>query len=142
MKQFRLTLAFAMLISLLGVYSCGKGGNNPVDQYVEILDQATKKAEQINSMSDLVNVQAIISPEDAAEIVRQNADYELTDKDKEKLKKSFDKLLKVAYEKTAEFGGLPESMKDQAKAQVDLLIEGANISIDQAKTLGDLNGIR
>lgn len=142
MKKILVILALVSIVSLSQLSSCGKGGNSPVDQYVEVLDEATKKAEQINSMSDLMNVQAIISPEEAMNIMRENAAYELTDGDKEKLKKSFDKLLRVAYEKTAEYGGIPESLKEQAKGQVDLMIEAANNGIDQAKTLGDLSGIR
>ena len=143
MKKFNIILfsliAFSCCIS---VSSCGKSGNTPVDQFTDLLEQATQKAEKISSMADLVNVQEIISPEDAMKILQENADYKLSDSDKDKLKKSYDKLLKVAYEKTAEYSGLPDEYKKQAKAQVDLIIEAANNSIDQAKTLGDLNHMR
>lgn len=142
MKKINLFLGVLATVLVLGVCSCSKGGNSPVDQFVEILDQATKKAEKISSMQDLLNVQQIISPEEAMSIIRENSDYELTDKDRDKLKKSYDKLLRVAYEKTAEYGGLPEELKKQTEAQIDLYIEAANNGIDSAKTLGDLSGIR
>lgn len=137
------TLISLLLLILSGMaFSCSKSGGDPVDEYVGLLETATKKAEQIKSASDLMNVQEIISPEDAMEIMRNHSTYELTDKDKDKLKKSYDKLLRVAYDKTIEYGGLPEEIKEQTKAQVDLIIDAANKSIDNAKTLGELNGIR
>lgn len=142
MKKLKFLLFVALTFGCTYIVSCSKSGNSPVDQYVELLDQATKKAEKISSMSDLTNVQGIISPQEAMKIVSDNSDYELTDNDKEKLKKSYDKLLKVAYEKTAEYGGVPEEYKEQVKTQVDLIIEAANKGIDNAKTLGDLNGIQ
>ena len=143
MKKLNYLLALIAVIAMVGVSSCRKHhGNSPVDQYVEILDAAIEKTEKINSFEDLTDVQQIINPQEALEIVQKNAGYELTDNDKEKLKKSFDKLLKVAYNKTIEYGGVPESMKEATKAQVDLIIDAANKGIDNAKTLGELNGIR
>lgn len=144
MKIKGIILILALLLALPCVLdSCSKSGtDNPVDEYVMILDQAAQKAEKINSLEDLLNVQEIISPEAAFNIVRNNADYELTDKDKEKLKKSYDKLLRVAYEKTSEYGDLSEEVKKQTKSQVNLIIEAANKGIDNAKTLGELNGVR
>lgn len=141
MKKFKILIMVIMAVATIQLWSCSKGGNSPVDQYVEILENATNKAEKISSMSELLDVQAIISPEKAMQILKDNADYELTDKDKAKLKKCYDKLLKVAYDKTAEYGGLPAELREQTKAQVDLVIEVANKGIDNAKTLGDLRGI-
>ena len=138
-KLFTLLLIFVASCCMV---SCGKGGNSPVDEYVAILDNATEKAEKISSMEDLLNVQEIISPEAAMNIVNNNADYVLTKEDKEKLKKSYDRLLKVAYEKTAEYGGLPEGMKKQTKGQIQLFIDAANEGIDRARTMGELTGVR
>ena len=142
-RSFTLFLSLVTIISLFHLSSCSKGGSSsPVDEYINILDEATKKTEQIKSYDDLTNVQSIISPEEAMKIVRDNADYVLTDNDKDKLKKSYDKLLKVAYEKTAKFGGLPEEMQKNALMQADLVIEAANKQIDRANTMGDLMGLR
>lgn len=138
MKKLSVILSLLLVVIASG---CHKSANTPVDEYIGILDRATEKAEKISSMNDLLNVQEIISPEAALEIVKENSGYQLTDKDKDKLKKSYDKLLRVAYDKTAEYGGLPDEYKEQAKAQVELIIEAANKSIDAASTLGDLNGI-
>lgn len=141
-KIFNILAVTFFLFFICNFSSCKKHGNSPVDQYVEIIDEAADKAEKIASMQDLINVQEIISPEAAKEIARENADYELTESDKSKLKKSFDRLLRVAYNKTAEYGGFPEEIKKQSKDQAELIIEAANKGIDNAKTLGDLNGIR
>lgn len=131
-----------MAISSCFTLSCGKRSTTPVDEYVTILDEATEKAEKIASMQDLLNVKEIISPEAAMQIVRENSDYKLTKGDKEKLKKSYDRLLKVAYEKTAEYGGLPEEVRKQTKDQIQLFIDAANTGIDRAQTMGDLMGDR
>ncbi|MCH5228874.1 MAG: hypothetical protein J1F12_02635 [Muribaculaceae bacterium] len=140
-QNYFISLLFCVVLALS--VSCGKGGGNtPVDQYVEVLDQAREKTEKINSTADLLNFQDIVNPQDAWNIIKDNSEYVLTDSDKDKLKKSYDKLLKVAYEKTIEYGGLPDEMKDATKAQVDLIIDAANKGIDNAKTLGDLNAIR
>ena len=127
-------VAIATILLLPG---CSKD-NSPVDQYVKLLDQASDKAEKISSIGDLVNVQEIISPENANEIIRQNKDYKLSDSDKEKLKKSYERLLRIAYKKTIEYGGLEEASRKQMENQIDLFLDGAKASIDKAHTLGDL----
>lgn len=142
MKRINLFLSLIVILGAGLLFSCGKGGKSPVDQYVEILDQATEKAEKISSMADVLNVQQIISTEETTKLLKDNADYELTDKDKEKLKKSYDKLLKVAYNKTTEYSGIPDSMKKQTDGQLELIIEAANKVIDNAHTLSDLDGLR
>ena len=141
MKKISIISGILLFTLSLFFNSCGKSNNNPVDKYVDILESAASQAEQIHSTSDFLNIQQIISPEATQKIVEENEDYILTDKDKEKLKKSFDKLLKVSYEKTIKYGGMPEEIKKQAKGQMELLIEGANKGIDNAKNLGYINRI-
>ena len=139
MKKLKLFLGLLGIVGAFLIVSCGhKSGNSPVDQYVEVIDNATEKAKQLSSLEDLSNLQEIILPSEAVEIISNNADYVLTDKDKEKIKKSFDKLLRAAYDKTAEYQGVPGDLR---KTQVDILLQGANNQIDASRTLGDLNGI-
>lgn len=142
MKNLKIFTIGLVALLACGFASCHKGGNTPVDQFVELMDEATKKAEKINSVSELQNVQDIISQEDALKIVRENPDYVLTNGDKDKIKKSYDKLLRTAYEKTAELSGFPEEIKQQSKAQIELIIDAANKGIDNATTLGDLSGMQ
>ena len=139
MKQLKLLLGLLVIFATLQVSSCGKQSNSPVNQIVEILDEATKKTEQISNASELTNVQNVISPEAVWTIINDNSDYELTKDDKEKLKKSYNKLVKAVFEKSSEF--VPsESMKQSVKSQLDLMVEAINRNIDNAKTLGSIRG--
>ena len=112
--------------------------NSPVAQYVALLDAAAEKAENISSLNELVNVQDIINPQEAKQIIIDNRDYPLSDDDKKALKKSFDKLIRIAYEKTAEYGDLSDSMKKDTKKQIEMIVDFSNKRIDAANTLGDL----
>ncbi|MCH5240874.1 MAG: hypothetical protein J1F67_00400 [Muribaculaceae bacterium] len=133
MKNIR----FFLPLLFFALLACGKGGNTPVDQIVILLDQAVEKTQSINSVTQLNDVQNIISPEDVWTIIRENADYELSNSDKSKLKKSYDKLVKAAYEKSCEF--IPnDEMKKLMKNQLDLWTEGIKKNIDNAKTLGQI----
>lgn len=122
---------------LLFLFACGKSGNSPVDQIVVLLDQATEKTENINSFAQLNDVKNIISPEEIWTIIRENADYKLSDSDKGRLKKSYDKLVKAAYEKSCEFVPSDE-MKKMVKSQLDIMMEGIKNNIENAETLGQI----
>lgn len=134
----KISFLFVVLATVLLGACAHHSSHSPVAQYVNLLEEATQKAENISSLTELVNVQDIISPEDARQIIIDNRDYPLTDDDKKALKKSFDKLIRVAYEKTAEFGNLSETMKKDSKKQVEMVIDINNKKIDAANTMGDL----
>lgn len=127
----------AALVAVIFSFGCHRS-NTPVDEYVAILEQAAEKVEQISSFGELMDVNEIISPDEALEVIHNNPDYPLTDKDKERLKQSYDRLLRASYEKTLEYGDFPESIKKQTRKQMELYIETANSGIDRAKTLGEL----
>ena len=139
MKHLKLLLGFIVIFAALQISSCGKGSGSPVDQIVEMLDEAADKTDKITSEASLLNVQNLISPDEIYKIINDNSDYELTKGDKEKLKKSYNHLVKSVYEKTSEF--VPsEEMKKVVKNQLDLMMEGINRSIDNATTLGSIKG--
>ncbi|MCH5233072.1 MAG: hypothetical protein J1E78_05465 [Muribaculaceae bacterium] len=140
MKLSKFLFAGCLAAAMSVAVSCGKS-NNPVDQYVDVLDKAISTMEKVNSAEELSTAQSLISPEDAAEIVRNNADYELTEADKEKLKKAEHKLIDLSIEKTLKYNNLPEEYKEAAKAQMELLIDANDKRIDNAKTLGDLGNL-
>ena len=132
----KLTFLLSIVI-LLAAVQCGKKDASPVSEIVTLMDNATKKTEQINSIAELSNVNSIVSQEDVWKIIRDNSDYQLTDGDKDKLKKSFNKLVKTAYEKSAEF--VPdENLKKAFKSQLDLMMEAIDRNIDEASTLGEI----
>ena len=137
MKKINLLFTLIILLATCQLSSCGKGGNSPVDQIVVLLEEATKKTEQINSMMELTNVRNIVSPDDVWNIIRENSDYKLSKGDKDKLKKSFNRLVNTAYDKSAEF--VPDgNMKKAVKSQLDLMMEAIDQNIDNAETLGDI----
>lgn len=138
MKHLKLLLGFIVIFAALQISSCGKGSGSPVDQIVEMLDEAADKTDKITSEASLLNVQNLISPDEIYKIINDNSDYELTKGDKEKLKKSYNHLVKSVYEKTSEF--VPSEEKKVVKNQLDLMMEGINRSIDNATTLGSIKG--
>ncbi|MCH5227170.1 MAG: hypothetical protein J1F16_05060 [Muribaculaceae bacterium] len=141
MKKVKLILGLIVCLVSVAAISCSKT-HTPVDRIVEIFEDATQKVNNVTSLSDLLNVQEILSQDEVLAIVRDNPDYHLTDSDKERLKKSFDKLLRTAFDKTVELGKVGDDMKKNSKDQVNLVIEGINQSIDQANTLGEIKAIR
>ena len=141
MKISRILLSFLLIFSVCQISSCGKKSDNPVDKYVEVLDNATKKIKNIKSAADLSNVKEIISTDEATEIILQNLNYPLTEKDKEKLKKSFDDLLETSFDKTVELNYINDKVAEIQRARIDYFIEAANAGIDNAQKLGDIIGI-
>ena len=144
MKRILGYLSLAVLfIASIQLSSCGGGNSDsPVEKYIEILDKATAEAENISSLSELANVQSVVSQEEAQALIQNSKDYELTSSDKEKLKKATDKLLKVAFEKSMEFSNLPDNLKEASKSQMEMAIDLANKRIDEAKTLGEISGVK
>lgn len=139
MKQFKILLTLVVLFSTLQFVSCSKKDNTPVDQIVVLLDNGVEKVESINSMAELTDVKNIVSANEVWKIIQENSNYELTKGDKEKLKKSYNKLVEAAYKKSSEC--IPsDEYKKTVKNQLDLLMEGINRSIDSAKTLGEIKG--
>ena len=139
MKKTKFIGLFLSLVSFVMIASCGKGGNTPVDQYVAAIEQAT---EQLKNLSDSDNINTKdIPPQKALDISEKYADYKLTDDDKEKLKKSFDKYVKALFEQLANQAGLPESMKPQIKNQSKLVLEAINAHIEEAATMADLGRV-
>ena len=138
MKQLKLFLLLTSVFIFAGFISCSKNENTPVDQYVELIEEAIQKLENIKSSEGIENIANIMQNPKAQELDKEYADYVLTEADKKKLKKSLDKLIHVAYDKTMEYAGLPENIIKLKKAQVDMMVEAANQQIDNATTLGEI----
>ena len=143
MKVLKMMGLGLLMLGASQMISCSKSNSDsPVDQYIEILENATKQAEKISSLQELNEVQSVVTREEAQTLLMSAKDYELSDSEKSKLKKATDKFLKVAFEKSMEYSNLPEDIKKESKAQVDLAIEAVNKHIDNAKTLGEISGVR
>lgn len=138
MKHLKLIVLTLTLIASSFVISCEKS-NSPIDQFVEVLDETSAKVEKCTSLDELTNLQ---TNEAAMTIERENADYKLTDNDKKKLKKSMEKLLTVAFDKTLELQGLSEVGKEMKETQLKLMVEAVNQQIDKADTFGEIGGLK
>ncbi|MCH5239737.1 MAG: hypothetical protein J1F38_05900 [Muribaculaceae bacterium] len=140
MKKLNFLLCLSLVCLMCNFSSCSKGGDSPVDKYVEVIDQATKNAKNLKSL-DYAELQSLISPETAQQIASEFQDYQLTEKDKKKLKKSCDSFMEVLYDKLLEYSEIPDEYKDQIKSQRDLVISALNQKIDAAETLGDIDHV-
>lgn len=121
------------LLCALFLFSCSHS-DTPVDKIVGILDQATQNTEKITNQYQLNDVGSIVSPQEIWNIINEYPDYELTKEDKDKLKKSYHKLMDAAYKKSCEFVTSDE-LKNLVKKQVDIVMAGIDTNIDNAKTL-------
>lgn len=140
MKRINFLISLVALLAMVQFTSCGKGGNSPVDQYVEIIQDTTKKVKELNSIN-INDMQTLLSPEAAKKLSEENADYELTDKDKSKLKKACGDLVKAVYDKVLEYNDeVPEALKSQLKSQKDMVVAAIDQLIDNSKTLGEIDG--
>lgn len=139
MKKFKFLTLLLTLLTLSVMGSCGKGGNTPVDQYAAAIDSAT---EQIKNLKESEDINAKdIPPQKALAVSEKYSDYPLTDSDKDKLKKSFDKYVKALFDKIAERVGGHDEVKEQIKSQAKLIIEATNSHIEEAQTLGELGKV-
>lgn len=140
MKILKIFLSLVVVITACQITSCGKKSHTPVDEIVTLLEEGVKKTQNINNMAELSDVKNIVPQQEIWNLIRENSDYQLTKDDKEKLKKSYDKLIKAAYEKTSEY--IPnEELKSAIKSQLDLTMSAVDKNIDNAETLGDIKGM-
>ena len=130
-----------VVFSAIGLFSCGQN-ETPVDKYVKLLDEATEKTERIHNLDELMQARDIISVQEIMEIARESKDYCLKDSDREKIKKSYDLLLRTTYKKTIEYGNFTEEMNRRMESQVENFIEEANKRIDKIQTFGELGALQ
>ena len=105
MKKLFSMLMVAVLA--IAVSACASQGEKAVDAYCDALDKASElieKAPNAEAAMDALNNEQDI--EDVKNLVKENADYELTDKDKEKIKTANMRMMKAMNK----FIHLPEEM--------------------------------
>lgn len=139
MRKIKILFGIFAILAVCQLYSCGKSSNSPVDQYIEVIDQTTKQVEDLKVIN-YEDMQSLLSPEAAKKIAQEYGEYELTDKDKEKLKKSCGNLMKAVYNKIIDSDEVPQEMKKQLKTQEGLVVAAVDQLVDNARTLGQLDG--
>ena len=141
MKNLLKLLLAVTVIVTISFASCSKHEPTPVEQYVDLLDNGLAQAEHMDA-DDPATFKAILSPEGARELIKENADYVLTPGDKEKLKETMDKVIRFAFEKTMKYDNLTEEEKKNVDMQMGIAIEGANNVIEKAQTFGQVTVVR
>ena len=134
MKKLSLFLSMIVMLAACQFTSCSKS-NSPVDQIVALIDKNTKEIKKMD-LNDISDLQNMFTPE-VDEIIKENSDYELTDSDKNKLKKSMKGFADATYDKVTE--NLPiKALKEEMKSQLEIVLAAVDYKIESAKTLGDI----
>lgn len=116
-----------MLVAVMAIAitSCADKGQKAVDAYCDAIAKVTETVENAPdaeaAMKALQDDQAL---KDVQTIVKENADYKLTDADKEKIKAASTKLMRAMNK----YINLPEEM----------LTNEVNSQVDNATTLGEV----
>lgn len=139
MRHILSILCLCMVISCCSLLSSCGGGDSPVDRYVEIIDSATEKINEATSKEQLEEIQTGEESLKANLILEESGDYVLTKSDKEKLKKSIDKMLRALFKKSLELSTLPDDFKSTLQSQSDMAVEAVNKNIDNASTLEEIS---
>ena len=138
MKNIIKFLCGIVILGLTINLSSCESSNTPVDRLVEIIDKATEQVKDSKSNDALDNIQSAMVADGAEALIKDNADYELTDSDKSKLKKSMEKLVRAAFEKSITYYNFDDDVKKNLRAQIDMAVAGINTTIDNAKTLSEI----
>ncbi|MBQ9184958.1 MAG: hypothetical protein IJ151_03705 [Bacteroidales bacterium] len=128
-KIFIAFVAAAMLVA------CGGGPKTPADQLCSLLDEGAAFLLAGNKDADDVF-------EDKFEaLFDENADYVLTEADKDKIIDKFSDLMDDALDAAIKNKQIPEEMLDLAKGQMSQEIDEMKAKLDKAETFGDLKKI-
>lgn len=128
--------AFAICISLS---SCSNN-DNPAMQFADALDKMSSEIEKVQNTADLEKFMTEIDKSNSQIILEDNKDYVLTDADRKAIKDAMVKLLKVSMAKSIELtGNLEQQLSDE---ELDMYARQIEPHIDNAKTLGDLDGVQ
>lgn len=126
MKKIRLFSLLACTVMMLSICSCSKK-ETPADQFVNASKALTEKFEKAESMEEVMAFAAEI--DSANQIVYDNRDYVLTDKDKEAITEAMINLT-LASSKHSNY--------TPSEGEIEMLKATLSELIKKADTLGDL----
>lgn len=130
-----LSLSLAAVISLA---ACSTG-ESPVSKIADGFNTLSTRIEQ--ATSDAQSLEIIEQANDEVgsqmeEIMKEEADYKLTDEDRATLKAAMKRFLESSMRKSMEVSGVePTGVEDAVESMMQIRV---NPQIDAAKTLGDL----
>ncbi len=137
----KLSFALALLLGLL-VAACSSG-ESPALEIADGFNSISDKIEK--ATTDIQSLEIIESANDEVgsrieTVLKENADYELTDDDRAALKTAMKHFLETSMKKSMEIAGSkPEGVEETVESMMELKV---NPQIDAAKTLGDLSSIK
>ena len=109
----------------IAINSCADKGQKAVDVYCDAVE---KVAETVEKAPDAEAAMKALQDNDAMKeiqtVVKENADYKLTDGDKEKIKAASLKLMRAMNK----YVNIPE----------DMIVNEVNSQVDNATTLGEI----
>lgn len=132
MKKINSILTMALIALVMGIASCSK--SSPVVEYANEIDKATKVIASATDLKDLESKSLEADQDKTNQIITDNADYVLTDSDKDILKEALGNLIKTSLIKGMEFSGQKVS-DEEVESYVKMVVDP---NIDKATTLGDL----
>ncbi len=113
------------------------GNVNPVDDYINVIDQAYERIESYTSITEFQNPQSVISNDKAKELIYRYQDYILSPSDKKKLTKAITRTIIAGYKKYSELSGeqIDDSLLDNITKTIELKIKLS----DKLKNISGIN---
>lgn len=133
------------IVALLGVVATSCNKSNPVDKYIDLIDELTSKMNKISSVEELANFNPDEFNVKETAIISADGNYSLTESDKEKLTRAISDYLYVSFCKGFDLTvssmegadtDLFEEMKNGAKMKLETIVSN---QIDNCSTLKDVN---
>lgn len=132
MKTIKSVLGLALIAIMFTLGSCGKKAGNPVEEFAASINKIAQQVKSFNSENDFEKIQPEM--EAADKIVIDNADYELTDNDRQTLKDALRNYYRATVSKTFEI-----TKEEISEDQIDMIVNLGLLAIDNINTLGQLN---
>ena len=139
MKCSRLTIVILLFLFTFLYVACSKDKESPIDEYIEIIEQETDKLEKVNNSEAFQKeIEEFMRNSRLQDLEKEYADYTLSYNDKDRLKTSVERFMRVALSKTMDYVGNSQYMNQLKESQLDAMIEAVKTKIDNAKTFGEI----
>lgn len=140
MKKEKFARLRLLLMAAVVAFLASCQDKSPVAEYASIFNSLADKVEKTTSQAEYTAVMNDSESEDGerlTELIKNNADYELTPEDKDQIKKAISRLYTASMKKSLEFQG---QSTEGCEAMAESVLEAAAYPvIDRARTLNDVN---
>lgn len=140
MKKVKFAHLRLLLMAAVVTFLASCQDKSPVAEYASIFNSLAEKVEKTTSQTECFAVMNDSESEDGerlTELIKNNADYELTPEDKAQIKKAILRLYTASMKKSLEFQG---QSTEGCEAMAESVLEAAAYPVvDRARTLNDVN---